>query len=298
MTSSQKSHPRIEVAAGAGFCFGVKRAVTMASKAPQEYPGLSIRTLGPIIHNPQVVERLAGLGIHEAGDTDKLVSGVVIIRSHGITRQLTQTLRLRPELTIIDATCPFVRRAQEIVAEMSRSGYLVFIVGEPNHPEVAGLISYGEPKTTFVVSRAAEIPEALINRQQFLKIAVLAQTTQTQEVFAKVVRHLISFKGEVRCFNTICNATSDRQQEALKLARRSDCMIIIGGRSSANTNRLQQICKQVQPASHHIETAAELQKEWFTKKITIGITAGASTPKWLIDEVVEAIKTISNNPII
>ncbi len=284
---------QVKVAKTAGFCFGVKRAVNLANEAPEKYPQQQIHTLGPIIHNPQVVNRLNKMGVKQVDRISELEQGVVIIRSHGITRQLTQKLEQHPDLTVTDATCPFVRRAQKIVAEMSEAGYQVLIFGEPDHPEVAGLISYGDPQRTLVISKPADIPAGFFTKPKPSRIALLAQTTQSQQLYNEIALSLLAIKGELRCFNTICTATSDRQSEALELAKSCDCMIIIGGRNSANTNRLHELCKERQRASYHIETAEDLQSEWFIDKQTIGISAGASTPKWLIDEVLKSLQNLS-----
>ena len=290
--------PRIRVADTAGFCFGVKRAVKLAHEAPGKYPEQRISTLGPIIHNPQVVEQLSRLGVKPTDLNRDPEPGVAIIRSHGITRKLAEELHQRPDLTLIDATCPFVRRGQEIVAKMSTAGYQVIIIGEPDHPEVTGLISYGNPQNTRVVTSLADIPTGLFETRRPSRIALLAQTTQSQHIYNEIAAALLTIKGELRCFNTICTATSDRQSEALQLAERCDCMLIIGGRNSANTNRLHELSLEKQPDSYHIETAEDLHPEWFLKKQTIGISAGASTPQWLIDEIVgylEKIIGISGN---
>ncbi len=288
-----KQKIEIRIAKTAGFCFGVQRAVNLANEAPLKYPKRQIRTLGPIIHNPQVVAQLAKLGVKQADRIDELKQEVVIIRSHGITRQLARKLEQNPALTVVDATCPYVRRAQEIVAKMSEAGYQVIIIGEPDHPEVAGLISYGDPQRTLVISRESDIPYALLTKGKTSRIALLAQTTQSQKLYNNIVLSLLSIKGELRCYNTICTATSDRQSEALEMAKNCDCMLIIGGRNSANTNRLYELCKEQQKASYHIETAEDLQAEWLIDKETIGISAGASTPKWLIDEVLKSLQNIS-----
>ncbi len=282
--------PLIKIAKTAGFCFGVKRAVKLANEAPAKYSGSSISTLGPIIHNPQVVNQLAEKGVKPVDLDSVPESGVVIVRSHGITRKLARKLGERSALKLVDATCPFVRRAQEIVAEMSSSGYQVIIIGEPEHPEVTGLISYGNPGNTRVVSSVKDIPTDFFSSRKPSRIALLAQTTQSQQIYNKIATALLSIKGELRCFNTICTATSNRQSEALQLAKECDCMIIIGGRNSANTNRLYELSRECQADSYHIETVDELNPDWFTEKQTIGISAGASTPQWLIDEVVKKLE--------
>lgn len=282
--------PQIKVAETAGFCFGVKRAVKLANEAPAKYPNSKISTLGPIIHNPQVVNQLAEKGVKPVDLDYPPEPGVAIIRSHGITRKLARKLEQRPDLTLVDATCPFVRRAQEIVAEMSSAGYQVIIIGEPEHPEVAGLISYGKPQNTQVVSSVKDLPTVFFTSRKPSRIALLAQTTQSQQIYNEIAAALLTIKGELRCFNTICTATSNRQSEALKLASECDCMIIIGGRNSANTNRLYELSREKQADSYHIETVEELNPDWFSEKHTIGISAGASTPQWLIDEVVRKLE--------
>ena len=281
---------QIKIADTAGFCFGVKRAVKLANEAPAKYPGSKISTLGPIIHNPQVVNQLAEKGVKPVELDSAPESGVAIVRSHGITRKLALELEEKPTLTLVDATCPFVRRAQKIVAEMSSAGYQVIIIGEPEHPEVTGLISYGEPQNTRVVSSVKEIPADFFTSRKPSRIALLAQTTQSQQIYNEIAAALLTIKSELRCFNTICTATSNRQSEALQLAKECDCMIIIGGRNSANTNRLYELSREVLTNSYHIETVEELNPDWFAGKETVGISAGASTPQWLIDEVVRKLE--------
>jgi 4-hydroxy-3-methylbut-2-enyl diphosphate reductase len=173
---------------------------------------------------------------------------------------------------------------------MSSTGYQVIIIGEPEHPEVTGLISYGDPQNTRVVSSVKEIPAYFFTNRKPSRLALLAQTTQSQQIYNEIAAALLTIKGELRCFNTICTATSNRQSEALQLAEECDCMIIIGGRNSANTNRLYELSRKVQADSYHIETVEELNPGWFAGKETIGISAGASTPQWLIDEVVRKLE--------
>ena len=285
---------KIKLVTSAGFCFGVKRAVNLAVKAAEDYPDQPIYTLGPIIHNPQVVKNLEAKGIHPLDSPKDVDHGIIIIRSHGVTRQELSQLNNNPAITVIDATCPFVKRAQEIVARMKEEKYQVIIVGEKYHPEVEGLISYGDPAQTLAISGPEEMPAKVIHqRKAHNKIALLAQTTQSYDNFNRVAECLLPLKGETRCFNTICNATSNRQQESLAIATETDCMIIIGGFSSANTTRLYQLCKAIQPCSYHIEIPEQLQAEWFAGIHTVGITAGASTPKWLIEKVIHEINSLS-----
>ena len=288
----------IKIAATAGFCFGVKRAVRMATEAVKKYPAQPIYTLGPIIHNPQVVEQLATQGIKQLDLlADDIPPGVIIIRSHGINRQILEKLKSRADISLVDATCPFVHRAQKIVARMSRENYQIIIVGEHNHPEVAGLLSYGKPATTHAISGPEEITKILSakNKKANNKMALLAQTTQSYENYAAVANCLLAHKGETRCFNTICDATSARQEESLHIAAESDCMLIIGGYASANTTRLYQLCRTILPQAYHIEKPEQLQPTWFQNSKRVGITAGASTPKWLIDKIVDRIIQLTDN---
>jgi 4-hydroxy-3-methylbut-2-enyl diphosphate reductase len=285
---------KIKLVTSAGFCFGVKRAVNLAVKAAEDCPDQPIYTLGPIIHNPQVVKNLEAKGIHPLDSPKDVDHGIIIIRSHGVTRQELSQLNNNPAIIVIDATCPFVRRAQEIVARMKEEKYQLIIVGEKHHPEVEGLISYGDPAHTLAISGPEEMPVEVVKHQKKPhKIALLAQTTQSYENFNSVAECLLPLKGETRCFNTICNATSDRQHESLAIAAETDCMIIIGGFSSANTTRLYQLCKAIQPCSYHIEIPEQLQAKWFEGIHTVGITAGASTPKWLIEKVIHEIDNLS-----
>ncbi|MBW1644956.1 MAG: 4-hydroxy-3-methylbut-2-enyl diphosphate reductase [Deltaproteobacteria bacterium] len=285
----------IKIAASAGFCFGVKRAVKLAVEAAAKYPDQQIFTLGPIIHNPQVVARLADQGIRQLDNLEEIPPGIIIIRSHGVTRQVLAKLQGQAGVTIIDATCPFVRRAQKIVAQMAAENYRIIIVGEHNHPEVTALLSYGRPEATRAIPGPEEVAALLADGRKSGKTALLAQTTQSYENYAAVANRLLPLKGECRCFNTICDATSDRQEESRRIAADSDCMIIIGGYDSANTTRLYQLCREILPASHHIETPGQLRREWFQGCRRVGVTAGASTPKWLIDEVAARISRLADN---
>jgi 4-hydroxy-3-methylbut-2-enyl diphosphate reductase len=279
----------IVLAKQAGFCFGVKRATQMAFEAAGK--GGKTFTLGPIIHSPQVVQRLEEMGVKVLHRLDDLDNGVIIIRSHGVTSEELETAVLK-ELEIVDATCPFVKKAQEHVKSLSESGYEVVVVGDADHPEVQGIVSYGVGKVYVVGSgeEAARLP-------RMGKVGVVAQTTQSFENLQNVVVECLKKGGEIRVFHTICDATAVRQEEAKELAQLVDCMVVIGGYNSANTRRLAEVCKELQPRTHHIETAQQLVPGWFNKADRVGVTAGASTPKWLIDEVLERIEEISRNKI-
>lgn len=277
----------IILAKRAGFCFGVKRATQMAFEAADK--GGDTYTLGPIIHSPQVVQKLKEMGVGLLEDLSALDNGTIIIRSHGVTAEELEEA-ITKQLDIIDATCPFVKKAQEHVKSLSQAGYDVVVVGDADHPEVQGIVSYATGNVYVVGSgeEAGKLP-------RMGKVGIVAQTTQSFENLKNVVKECLMKGGEIRVFNTICDATAVRQEEAKELARKVDCMIVIGGFNSANTRRLAEVCKELLPKTHHIETAAELKPEWFTGVTKVGVTAGASTPMWIIDEVIERLKLMGND---
>jgi 4-hydroxy-3-methylbut-2-enyl diphosphate reductase len=274
---------KILVAKSAGFCFGVKRATNLAIDAASKTD--NIYSLGPIIHSPQVVKKLEEKGVHVVEGVDEVESGSVIIRSHGVTLQDQEKISRR-HLGIVDATCPFVKNAQQHAELLSSKGYTLVLVGEKEHPEVKGIVSYATKGPVFVVadvSEAEKIP-------QTKRLGVVAQTTQAYENFCRIVAVCLEKCEELRVFKTICDATSVRQNEARSIARQSDIMLVIGGFNSANTTRLATICQEILPRTYHIETADQIDADWFKGAKTVGITAGASTPHWLIDEVVESVR--------
>jgi 4-hydroxy-3-methylbut-2-en-1-yl diphosphate reductase len=277
----------IILAKQAGFCFGVKRATQMAFEAADK--GGETFTLGPIIHSPQVVQKLEEMGVKVLTNLADLETGTIIIRSHGVASEELEE-SVRKELDIVDATCPFVKKAQEHVKSLSQAGYDVVVVGDADHPEVQGIVSYATGKVYVVGSgeEAARLPK-------MGKVGVVAQTTQSFENLKNVVNECLTKGGEIRVFHTICDATAVRQEEAKELAKQVDCMVVIGGYNSANTRRLAEVCAELQPKTHHIETAQQLVPAWFTGVGRVGITAGASTPKWLIDEVMERIGKINQD---
>lgn len=276
---------KIILAKRAGFCFGVKRATQMAFEAA----GMDKKTytLGPIIHSPQVVNKLEEMGVKVLKNLDAMDSGTIIIRSHGVAAHEIDEAQTK-KLEIVDATCPFVKKAQEHVKSLSDSGYSVIVVGDADHPEVQGIVSYGGEKVV-VVGSGDEVKQL----PKMNKIGVVAQTTQSFENLRNVVSECLLRGGEIRVFNTICDATAVRQEEAKELARQVDCMLVVGGFNSANTRRLAEVCTELQPRTHHIETAEEIDSSWFEGVERVGVTAGASTPKWIIDEVVARIESLN-----
>ena len=281
----------IKLAESAGFCFGVKIAVDSAIKAGKELGGAY--TNGPIIHNKQVVQFLESLNVKQLDENTELKSGdTVIIRSHGVPPEVERDLRSK-NINVIDATCPFVKKVHEKVRQLVEEGYYVVIIGEKGHPEVIGILGHLRDAggKGIVIQNIEELYKNLPKRN---KVGIVAQTTQNEDFFEKAVGYIASNVEELKVFNTICDATSVRQEEVKKLAPTVDIMIIIGGKHSGNTNRLAQISRSLNPNTYHIEKADELKKEWFDNVKSVGISAGASTPDWIIKEVVERIKEITS----
>ncbi len=259
-----------------GFCYGVKRAVTIAQENASA-DGTS-STLGPIIHNPQVVERLKTEGVGTVDALAEMDRGTVIIRSHGVGPEVYEEAEQRG-LNLVDATCPHVKKAQLSAKKLADSGRKVVIVGEKKHPEVRSIFEWSGGQA--VVIETEEEADAL---DSCAKLGVVCQTTFSGDKFKSIVMHLLEKSRDVHIQRTICTATDQRQKAALDLAAQVDMMLVIGGKNSANTTRLAQICAE-KCLTYHIETAEELQDEWFDKIEKIGITAGASTPDWIIKEV-------------
>jgi len=281
----------IKLAESAGFCFGVKIAVDSAIKAGKELGGAY--TNGPIIHNKQVVQFLESLNVKQLDENTELKSGdTVIIRSHGVPPEVERNLRSK-NINVIDATCPFVKKVHEKVRQLVEEGYYVVIIGEKGHPEVIGILGHLRDAggKGIVIQNMEELYKNLPKRN---KVGIVAQTTQNEDFFEKAVGYIASNVEELKVFNTICDATSVRQEEVKKLAPTVDIMIIIGGKHSGNTNRLAQISRSLNPNTYHIEKADELKKEWFDNVKSVGISAGASTPDWIIKEVIERIKEITS----
>lgn len=274
---------KIYCANHSGFCFGVKRAIKMAMDAAKKKK--SVYSIGPLIHNQSFVEHLArqGIKVIETINDIKNPDATIIIRSHGVKPSLLRGLK-RNGVNIIDATCPKVRRAQRYVERLVREGYFVIIIGEKDHPEVKGLVGYAG-KNSAIYSDNLEIKHR--------KIGVVPQTTLDFEHFYSAIKNLLPKVIEMKIYNTICDETILRINEALSIARNVDMMIVIGGKNSANTTRLYQICKSIRP-SHHIESVADINLEWFKGINSVGVTAGASTPDEQIKKVVEYLKNIKN----
>lgn len=276
---------RVEVARYAGICYGVERALKLAGEAAES--GAEVHTLGPLIHNPQAVAALREEGVGVANSLDEAKSGTLVIRSHGVEPAIIEDAKSRG-LDVVDATCPHVSKAHQAAEQLKDGGYAVIIVGEADHPEVEGIMAHAGGQA-LVVSSAGELPERLPSR----RVGIVVQTTQSLRRLDEVVEAVLPRASEVRVFNTICSATSKRQESARELAERVDVMVIVGGHNSGNTTRLAEISSAVNPRTHHVETPDELDPAWFAGAEVVGVTAGASTPDEQMQAVVRAIEALT-----
>lgn len=270
----------VKIARTAGFCWGVRRTVDKVMEVADQRRG-QVVTLGPIIHNPQAVARFREKGVGTVNATGEAADGTtIVVRTHGAVRHELEMAEQRG-LQVVDGTCPYVKYPQTMAQRLSREGYHVVIVGDANHAEIKGVVSYAEGPCT-VVKPGGPIPEL-----QAKKVAVIAQTTCIGADFERVVGALALRHKEVRAVNTICNDTEERQADARALAREVDAVVVVGGKNSANTRHLAEICRAIQPRTWHVETEAELAPEWFEGCRTVGLSAGASTPDWVVEGVAE-----------
>jgi 4-hydroxy-3-methylbut-2-enyl diphosphate reductase len=269
----------IEVAKTAGFCYGVKRAVDGVYNAVEN--GTKIATMGPLIHNRQVIEDLASKGVFAYENVRDIPSDhTIVIRAHGVGKNVYEQIGDRD---YIDLTCPFVSKIHKIVEEHHQNGYKIIIIGDKNHPEVIGVNGWCENSADIIYDPNAQIDENWLEKP----LCIVAQTTINREIFVQIVQNIKKACKSTLIFDTICSATKDRQKETDRLSRISDMMIVIGGRESSNTRKLYEISKRNCPKTYHIETFEDLPQEKTYNKI--GITAGASTPGGIIEEVVKAM---------
>ena len=271
------------VAKTAGFCFGVKRAVEQVYEQIEkaERP---VYTFGPIIHNEQVVEDLAQKGVRVIDTEEELEAvrdAIVIIRSHGVGKHIYDLLE-RNGVTVVDATCPFVKKIHRIVQEQQAAGRRVIIVGNPKHPEVEGIKGWGNDDT-LVIETAEEFEKLQISDGE--KLCIVAQTTFNYNKFQDLVEKISKTRYDILVLNTICNATQERQVEAKRIASEVDAMIVIGGRNSSNTQKLYEICRKECKNTYFIQTLGDFNPECVNSVRSVGITAGASTPNQIIEEV-------------
>ncbi|MEK6742062.1 MAG: 4-hydroxy-3-methylbut-2-enyl diphosphate reductase [Nitrospirota bacterium] len=266
----------------AGFCFGVQRAINTAFKAAGEG---RVYCLGPLIHNPQEVARLKDAGVETVEDFSGLKPGdSLIIRSHGVPPSVLTRAR-EQGLIIIDLTCPFVAKAQQHADMLRKEGYQIVVVGEKKHPEVQSILGYAGENSVVV-----ETPEDIGELRLQGRLGVVAQTTQSYGNFSEIVLRLLRLSKELKVFNTICSSTKERQDATRALASRVDVMFVVGGRNSANTSRLVTLSREAGKPTYHVEIVEEIQPEWLKGVRTVGVTAGASTPGWVIDAVVKRLQ--------
>ena len=273
----------IKTAEEAGFCFGVKRAIEMATGQVESGEDIPVYTLGPIIHNPQVVKKLENLGIVSVDDLAEIDEGVIIIRSHGVEPEIIKQARNKG-LTIIDATCPYVKKAQENASLLISEGYQTLIYGDREHPEVKGILGATDYQAE-IIQNQKDLEEI----QLAARVGIVAQTTKSPASFRNLIAEILPLVKELKIFNTICNTTQVRQRSAEKLAEEVEVMFVIGGFNSANTNRLAELCALTGTPTYHIETTEDIDWNWLEGIKKIGITAGASTPDWLIKEVIQVM---------
>ena len=275
---------KVVLADPAGACYGVERALALAREAALRPGNPHVSTLGPLIHNPIVVRDLESAGVSVAGSVDEADDGVLVIRSHGVTREVLAEASAAEGLEVVDATCPHVARVQREAQAMAADGRYVIVVGEPGHPEVEGIASYAGERSA-VVERAVDLPDLPSDT----RVGVVVQTTQSPALLREVEEALRERISDVRVADTICSATARRQQAAAEVAGSCDAMIVIGGRNSGNTRRLFELCAGLCPNSHHIESPDEMDPGWFIGCETVGITAGASTPRSQIESVMAVL---------
>lgn len=274
---------RVEVAKTAGFCPGVKRAVDMVEAAARS--GVPTVTYGPIIHNHHVVERFASMGVHEISHFSEVTPGTqVIIRSHGVSRAVYEGLEAQGAV-IQDATCPYVKRIHKIVSEAEKQGRTPIIIGIPTHPEVEAIAGWCQDPHVFENAEALEKWLLGDDIRQHMPLIMVSQTTSTEKLWKNCVETIKKLCTNCEIFDTICSATEKRQSEAARLAQRCESMIVIGDRNSSNTKRLREICSEVCKHTCLIDSGADLSAADYIGKSSVGITAGASTPQWIIKEV-------------
>ena len=279
---------KIEKADKLGLCFGVRRAMKLLKEAANKYG--EIETLGPLAHNRLLVEALANLGVKRINHLDQAQGKILAITTHGTSPVVLSQIGAR-HIDIVDTTCPIVRKAQHTAKELAEAGFDVIIFGEAEHSEVKGLIGWTEDKGI----AALDVKQLGSSRKSRARLGIISQTTQTRSAFVRFARQLMSTVGpktdEIRLVNTLCQVTQGQQEAALGLARRSQLMIVIGGRNSANVRHLVEICSPL-VETHLVETADDVDDSWLVGKHHIGITAGASTPEEALEELTAKLRSL------
>ncbi|MGQ9572155.1 MAG: 4-hydroxy-3-methylbut-2-enyl diphosphate reductase [Dehalococcoidia bacterium] len=273
-----------------GFCWGVRRAIAMVEKAAEERG--AIISLGPIVHNPQVVAALAEKGVQVADSIDGVSAAPLAIGAHGVGPEILAEIRTKG-LEIVDTTCPIVSRSQRWAKKMADDGFTVIVFGDADHREVRGVLSWAQGKGIALTEKDVQS----LSPELLSRVAIIPQTTQSPARFAAFIGCLLSEClaqiSELRVVNTLCNVTARQQAAARELAQESELMVVIGGCNSANTRHLAEVCRAAGVETHQIETAAELESQWLSGRKRVGITAGASTPDWAVEKVVQRIRELA-----
>lgn len=279
---------KLQVSEKAGFCFGVKRAMGLAWRELSEEKEKKIYALGPLIHNKQAVEKYENRGLITVDDIEEIPKDVkMIIRSHGVSKSIYDKAKEKG-LDVVDTTCPFVKKIHDIVRKNYTEGKKIILIGDKNHPEVIGINGWCK-NTAIIVKTIDEAKEITLDSDD--NYCAVAQTTMNLEIYGEIVEILKQKSNRIEFNNTICSSTKARQEAARELASKMDCMVVIGGKHSSNTQKLVGICKEVCP-TFAIETKEDLNEEEIKKYKNVGITAGASTPDWIIDDIIEFLKTL------
>mgnify|MGYP000233676886 CR=1 FL=1 len=281
---------QVELAKSAGFCFGVQRAVDTVYKQIEENSAEKIYTYGPIIHNEEVIKDMEKKGVEvilSEEELKQIKSGIVIIRSHGVPKRICDLMDEKG-IEYVDATCPFVLKIHRLVEQYSREGYHIIIIGNETHPEVEGIKGWSDPTETTVIGTCEEAEKFTLSSEK--KVCIVSQTTFNYNKFQELVE-IVNEKGyDIIVLNTICNATEERQTEAERIAKEVDAMIVIGGRASSNTQKLFEICKKECENTYYIQTIKDLDLTRLKSTDNVGITAGASTPNNIIEEVQKNVR--------
>lgn len=267
----------VTIAKDAGACYGVERALDFTHQALKE-KNAHVKTLGPLIHNPRVVNELAGQGVEVVDSVPHTKNTTLVIRSHGVVPSILNEAH-KQNITVVDATCPYVKKAQHAAERLEKNGYYIIVLGQAGHPEVEGIV--GHVKEAHVINSLQEAQALDLPK----RVGVVVQTTQVRQKLDAVVAYLNEACDEVCVMNTICEATSSRQTHAQKLAQKVDVMLVIGGHNSANTTHLAELCAQQCSAIYHIESETQIKSSWFSENCRIGISAGASTPRTQIEAI-------------
>lgn len=279
---------KIHLAKSAGFCFGVRRAIQLSLATANRHKNVFM--LGDIVHNEEVVRQIEKAGIKKIRRLEKNKNKILLIRAHGASPDIFQKAR-RDGYTIVDATCPMVKEIHAIARRMSQKGFSLIVIGDKNHDEVRGIIGQTTPKA-LVINDKKNIRLSAVKKIK--KGCVIVQSTQNIENVLEIVTLLKKYIPSLEFFNTICRPTRLRQDEIRHMPKENDCMIIIGSKRSANTRRLYEISKAINPKSYWIASKKEIKKEWFRQVHNVGVTAGASTPPETTQEIIAALKKISS----